>query len=233
MSDSREATATEDGHEPPTRESWLSRHGPYLLLLVYLYYCVQVAMEILGPPYGSYALYDMLPLSATSIVVLTVAALIGVVVRVVAQVIRRASWATILRDIFGEPSWWRTWYPHNLRNPASVWDRLPPALKVMRTVIWLELLLLPAGFVLALFVLPTFQAVYESIRVELPLMMRTLMLAFELGGYALPLIIVAALVQGRRWRTRYGVPRMTAFYTLFSVSEDFWQDTEARKLLTH
>ncbi|MFG1691756.1 hypothetical protein ACGF5M_06345 [Gemmatimonadota bacterium] len=231
MSNKPEHTASKGGYVPPTRESWLSRHGPYLLLLVYLYYCVQVAMELLGPPFGSYALYDMLPLSATSIVVLMVAALVGVVARVVAQVVRRASWTTILRDILGEPSWWRTWYPRILRDSASVWDELPPTLKVTRTAIWLELLLLPAGFVLAVFVLPTFQAVYESIRVESPLMMRTLILAFEIGGYVLPLIILAALVQGWRWRTGLGLPPIVAFNAFFSISQDFWLDTEARQLL--
>ena len=231
MSDDRRHTATEGGHEPPTRESWLSRHGPYLLLLVYLYYWVQIAMELLGGPFGSYALYEMLPLSANSIVVLMVAALVGVVARVVAQVVRRASWTTILRDILGEPSWWRTWYPHILRDSASVWERLPPTLKVMRTVIWLDLLLLPAGFVLAVFVLPTFQAVYESIGVQLPFMMRTFTLSAEVGGYVMVLITLAALVQGWRWRAMLGLPPMVVFNALFSVRRDFWRDTEARQLL--
>lgn len=49
----------------------------------------------------------------------------------------------------------RSWYPRALRHPASVWDRLPPELRVMRTAIWLEFLVLPAGFLLDLFVLPT------------------------------------------------------------------------------
>ena len=231
MSDNRNHTATEGGHEPPTRESWLSRHGPYILLLVYLYYWTQIAIGLLGPPFGSYALYDMLPHLASSIVVLMVAAAVGVVARAVAQVVRRASWTTILRDILGEPTSWRTWYPRSLRDPASVWDRLPPTLKVARTVIWLELLLLPAGFVLAVFVLPTFQAVYASIGVELPLMMRTFHVAVTIGGYVLPLITVAALVQGWRWCARTGLPRMVAFNAFFSVSRDFWRDTEALKLL--
>ncbi len=231
MSDNRKNAATNGGHEPPTRESWLSRHAPYILLLVYLYYWAQIAMGLLGPPFGSYALYDMLPLFANSIIVLMVAAAVGVVARAVGQAVRRASWTAILRDILGEPTWWRTWYPRSLRDPDSVWDRLPPTLKAMRTVIWLELLLLPAGFVLAVFVLPTFQAVYESIGVELPLMMRTFIVAVTIGGYVLPLITLAVLVQGWRWCARNGLPRMVAYNAFFSVSRDFWRDTDARQLL--
>jgi len=212
-------------------ESWLGRHGPYILLLVYLYYCLQIAMAIFGDWFD---LYEMLPIMADGIIVLMVAALVGVVVRVVAQVVRRASWIKILRTILGQPSWWRTWYPRVLRDPSSVWDRLPPALKVMRTVFWLELLLLPAGFLLAIFVLPTFQAVFESLGLRFPLVMRTVILAVEIGAYyVLPLFVVAALVQGRRWRATYGLPHMVAFSALFSVSQDFWRGTEARQLLRH
>ena len=230
MTDDRKQSTPEGGHQPSARESWLSRHGPYLLLLVYLHYCMRVAIELFR---GRVDFLGMLPAMATAIYVLMVAALVGVVVRIVAQLFRRASGVTILRDIIGEPSWWRTWYPRSLRNPESIWDRLPPMLKVMRTVIWLELLLLPAGVVLLLFVLPTYQAVYEAIRVEFPLMMRSLMLAVKIGLYLFPLIALAALVQGRRWRARYGFPRMVALNLWFSVRPGFWRDTEARKLLRH
>ncbi len=80
----------------------------------------------------------------------------------------------------------------------------------MRTVIWLELLLLPAGFVLAIFVIPTFQAVYASIGVAFPLVMRTFAFAVTIGGYVFPLIALAALVQGWRWRARHSLPRLVA-----------------------
>jgi hypothetical protein len=220
--------ATADGSEPPTRESWLGRHGPYLLLLLFLHYCIQVTIEIFE---GRFDFLGMLPLLANSIIVLMVAALVGLVARVVSQLVRHASWTSILRDILGEPGSWRTWYPRILRNPASVWDKLPPTLRVMRTVLWLELLLLPAGFVLALFVLPTFQAVYAAIGIEFPLMMSALILAFEIGGYILPLIVLAALVQSWRWRARQGLPLMVALNALFSGSRDFWRDPEARRLL--
>jgi hypothetical protein len=211
-------------------ESWLGRHGPYILLLVFLYYCLQIAMAIFGDWFD---LYEMLPIMANAIIVLMVAAFVGVVVRVVVQVVRRASWTRVLRTILGQPSWWRTWYPRALRDPSSVWDRLPPTLKVLRTVFWLELLLLPAGFLLAIFVLPTFEVVFASLGMAFPLMMRTVTFAVTIGGYVLPLFAVAAVVQGRRWRATYGLPRMVAFSALFSVSQDFWRDTEARLLLRH
>jgi hypothetical protein len=209
-------------------ESWLGRHGPYILLLVFLYYCLQVAMAMFGEWFD---LYEMLPIMADGIIVLMVAAFVGVVVRVVVQVVRGASWNKILRTILGQPSWWRTWYPRIVRDPASVWDRLPPTLKVMRTVFWLELLLLPAGVLLAIFVLPTFEAVFASIGVQFPSMMRTFTFVVTIGGWVLPLLAVAAVVQGRRWHATYGLPPMVAFNALFSVSQDFWRDTDARRLL--
>ena len=52
MSDNRKHAATEGGNEPPTAESWLGRHGPWVLLLVYLHYCLQIAMEIFGGRVG-------------------------------------------------------------------------------------------------------------------------------------------------------------------------------------
>ncbi len=230
MSDDRKHTTTDGGREPATAESWLSRHIPYLLLLAYLYYCTQITIGIFDE---FFYFYRVLPLVENAIITLFAAAGVGVVIRIVAHAVRRVSWTTILRRILGEPTWWRTWYPRILRDPTSVWDRLPLTLKVMRTVIWLGLLLLPAGILLLVFVLPTFQAVYASIGVQFPLMMRTFIFAVTIAGYVFPLITLAALVQGWRWRARHGLPRMVAFNALFSVSQDFWRDTDARKLLRH
>ena len=229
MSDNLEHTAPEGGHRRSTPESWLSRHAPYVLLLAYLYYCTQIAMEVFGDRFD---LSDMLPIMEVSIILLFVTAFAGVVVRVVAQMIRRVSGATILRSILGEPSWWRTWYPRALRDPASVWDRLPPALKLMRTAIWLGLLLLPAGAVLIVFVLPTFEVMYESIGVRFPLMMGAYTSLVTVGGYVFPFVMLAAVVQGRRWQARHGLSTMVVLNAWFSVNRDFWRDTDARKLLT-
>jgi hypothetical protein len=160
-----------------------------------------------------------------------VAALVGVTLRIVGQVLHRVSGPTILRDILGEPSWWRAWYPRSLRDPSSLWDRLPPTLKVARTAVWSALLLLPAGFVMVVFVLPTFQTVYEILGFQFPSMMRAYTLAVTVGGYVLPVMVLAALVQASLWRTRYGLSRLVAFTALFSARRDFWQDTDARELL--
>ena len=189
MRDDHKDTATERGHEASNSESWLSRHAPYILLLVYLYYCTQIAMDVFVRSWWFNDwlswLSEMLPIAAIALIVLMAAALLGVAFRIVGHVARRAPGTAILNDILGEPTWWRTWYPRTLRDPASVWDRLPPTLKVTRTAIWLGLLLLPAG-----------------------------------------------LVHASRWRARHGLSRWVALTALFSVSQDFWRDTDARKLLT-
>ena len=101
----------------------------------------------------------------------------------------------------------------------------------MRTVIWLELLLLPAGFVLAIFVIPTFQAVWAALGLDAPLVERIFMTAVTIGGYVLPVILVAVLVQARSWHNRFGLPLWVAFNAFFSVNRDFWRETEARQLL--
>ncbi len=228
MTDNRTHIPTESGPEPVVSESWLGRHAPYLLLLGYLFYCTQIAMEIFD---GFGWLSEMLPLAEVSLIVLMAAAFFGVALRIVGQVLHRVSGPTILRDILGEPSWWRAWYPRSLRDPSSLWDRLPPTLKVARTAIWLALLLLPAGFVMLVFVLPTCQTVYEILGFQFPSMMRAYTLAVTVGGYVLPVMVLAALVQASLWRTRYGLSRLVAFTALFSVRRDFWQDTDARELL--
>jgi hypothetical protein len=228
MSDSHEHTATQGGHESPATESWLSRHAPYILLLGFLYYATQITIRIFDE---FFYFYRVLPLVENAIVALFVAAGIGVLIRVVVQAVRRASLTNTLRAILGEPTWWRTWYPRTLRVSGSVWDRLPPALKLMRTVIWLELLLLPAGFVLAIFVIPTFQAVWAALGLDAPLVEHIFMTAVTIGGYVLPVILVAVLVQARSWHNRFGLPLWVAFNAFFSVNRDFWRETEARQLL--
>ena len=230
MSENEQQTALEEGHQPPAPESWLGRHAPYVLLLGYLYYCTQIAIEILGE---WWELSDMLPITAVAINVLFGAAFAGLALRVVGQVIRRASLTSILRNILGEPSWWRTWYPRALRNPASVWDSLPAALKLMRTALWLGLLVVPAGVVLLVFVIPTFEVAYASMGVRFPLMMRTFTSVVTMGAYVFPLVLLAAFVEGRRWRAQHGLSSRVAFNALFSVNGEFWRRTEARKLLTH
>ena len=229
MSENEQHTILEEGHQPPAPESWLGRHAPYVLLLGFLYYCTQIATEILG---GWWELSDMLPITAVAINVLFGAAFAGLALRVVGQVIRRASPTSILRNILGEPSWWRTWYPRALRNPASVWDRLPAALKLMRTALWLGLLVVPAGLVLAVFVIPTFRVVYESMGVRLPLIMSMFASVVTIGAYAFPVVLSAALVQVQRWHARHGLSGVAAFSALLSDNVDFWRHTEARKLLT-
>ena len=230
MSDNSKHTDAAIGHERPASESWLSRHVPYILLLGYLYYSTQITIRMFDE---FFYFYRVLPLVENAIIALLVAAAVGVLLRVLVQSVRRASPTSTLRAILGEPAWWRTWYPRILRDPANVWDRLPPALKLMRTVIWLELLLLPAGFVLAIFVIPTFQAVWASLGLDAPVVERIFMTAVAIGGYVLPVILVAALVQARRWHNGLGLPVWVAFTAFFSVSQDFWRDTDARRLLRH
>jgi hypothetical protein len=40
--------------------------------------------------------------------------------------------SSFLREGFGEPAAWRTWYPRRLRRRNNVWDRLPPGVRCCR-----------------------------------------------------------------------------------------------------
>lgn len=213
---------------PHTPESWLSRHTPYILLLAYLYHCTQVTIELFD---DFFYFYRVMPLVENAILWLFAAAGVGVLLRAIFYAARRVPWTTIVKRILGEPTWWRTWYPRSLRDSASVWERMPLALKLLRTGVWLELLLLPAGFILVIFVTPTFQAVYASIGVESPLAMRLFATLVSIGGYLLPVVLVGAIVQYRSWRTKLGLSAQLGFRAFFSVDPDFWRDTDARLLL--
>ena len=228
MSDKQEHTRTDADPVTPTTESWLSRHAPYVLLLAFLFYGTQLAIGLFNVSWDFYEVLLMVP---NGILALLAFAGVGVAVRVAALLFRRASLLETLRAILGEPTWWRTSYPHVLRSPGNVWDRLPTTLKVLRTLIWLELLLLPAGFVLVVFVTPTFEVVYASVGAPFPLLLGMFISAVSIGGYLLPMILLGAVLQGRRWRGRLGLPGLVAFNAFFSVSPDFWRNTDAKRLL--
>jgi hypothetical protein len=215
---------------PRTPESWLSRHTPYVLLLAYLYHCTQITIELFDE---FFYFYRVMPLVENAILYLFAAAAVGVIVRAIFYAARRASWTTIVKRILGEPTWWRTWYPRFLRDPASVWDRMPLSLKLLRTGIWLELLLLPAGLILVTFVTPTFQTVYASIGVASPLAMRSYATLVNVGGYLLPVVLVGMIVQYRHWRTTLGLSSSVALSAFFSNNPNHWQNTSAYMVLNN
>jgi hypothetical protein len=41
---------------------------------------------------------------------------------------------SIVRKVFEQPNWWRSWYPRSLRRPGDVWDRLPRGMRQFRTL---------------------------------------------------------------------------------------------------
>jgi len=199
----------------PASESWLSRHTPYILLLAFLFYCNRLTIGLFD---DFFHFYRVLPLVEDAIIVALELACFGVLIRVAAYAVARNSWTEMLSRLFREPTWWRTWYPRFLRAADSVWGRLPTSLKLMRTLIWLELILLPAGSILAVFVLPTFQAVYASIGVQTPLAMQILMTAVEIGGYLLPVIAIVAIVQTLRWHKTHRLSLWIALTAYWSVN---------------
>jgi hypothetical protein len=47
--------------------------------------------------------------------------------------VRKWGWRATLGSYFRQPSWWKGWWPKTCRRPGDVFDRLPKAIRSMRT----------------------------------------------------------------------------------------------------
>lgn len=145
---------------------------------------------------------------------------------------RRAggTWKSVRRAAFGQPSWWQPWYPRVLRDPASVWDRMPFSMKLMRTVLWLNLVAIPYALPL-IFVVPNLTLLSEASARALPLPLR-LVIAFS-SVIKWPLIIglllvpIAAVIIARS----RCVSSLTVLRLLLTWRGDKWDTPEGRRLL--
>ncbi len=136
----------------------------------------------------------------------------------------------ILRAL-GQPRWWQAWYPRPLRDPANAWDEIPFAMKLLRTIVWLNLLALPLAVPL-IFLVPALEKVAASAGLQLPLSMRVTIFASSIALaarllYGLPLAVAGTVVIAVRRR----VPVLTAIKLLFTWDCDRWSSTEARRLI--
>ncbi|MGE0455877.1 MAG: protein kinase [Vicinamibacteria bacterium] len=96
------------------------------------------------------------------------------------------------RVVWREPSWWPLWYPRSLRRRGNVWDRLPARVRLARA--W-PMLIFGYAFVLTM----GLNVLWTSVSWRLfPATFHLGMLAFEVLGIGLPLVIWPALMSRAR-----------------------------------
>jgi hypothetical protein len=112
-----------------------------------------------------------------------------------------------------------------------VWDRLPLSIKLLRTLVWLELIIVPAGWVLLAFVIPTFENMYGSVGRDLPLLIRMYVTTVTWAGYMAPFTAAFLWWQVTRWHARHGVPALAFLPSLFNLRGSYWQGSPVRVML--
>ena len=113
----------------------------------------------------------------------------------------------------------------------SVWDRLPVSMKIVRTLVWLQLIILPAGWVLATFVVPTFQTMLESAGREVPFAITGLLYAVQGALYTLPVTVGLMGWKGHVWQREHDIPTIDLLGSLFDLRGSYWQGSPARAIL--
>lgn len=241
--DFRRAVAADDGSaEVPGEaaraqgESWLSRRGPYVALLLFLLFSLRFWKGLLRTAftpdvYEEWAGSTTLEVITWAVVILLAAAAVDLLARAAVRLYRGRSGRELARYLVGQPVWWQTWYPRGLRVRDSVWDRLPLSMKVLRTLVWLELIVAPVSNILALFVIPTFQTMIWGLGREVPLVITGLVHTAIWSRRSLPFVAVLLVVLFWRWRARHGIPLRALFASLFNLRGSYWQGSPARAIL--
>ncbi len=131
---------------------------------------------------------------------------------------------------FGQPPWWQAWYPRSVRAADNIWDEMPPAIRVARTIIWFALASIPA-LVLFFFVVPPLADLAAGANIPLPLPTRIAIVASDraLQTLAVGLVIAALLII---WSAiRRGVPLLDVVRLLFTWRRHEWDTPSGRRLL--
>ncbi len=172
-----------------------------------------------------------LDFAMTAVGVLLFAAIADLVVRVIVRMYRGRSWLELVRYVLGQPEWWQTWYPRRLRVRDSVWDRLPFSMKLLRSLVWVELIVLPTASILAFVVIPTFQSMFQSAGREIPLSVSIVAVAYQWALYLLPVTLGLLVWKVYAWKKTHDVPAAASLASLFNLKGSYWQGSPARAIL--
>jgi tRNA A-37 threonylcarbamoyl transferase component Bud32 len=216
-----------------SQRSWLDARGPVGFLLALLLYYISIATHVL-PATGqvSMAALGLVTGPLIALCQLALAALLVELAWNVVQVSRgTGGWRAAWRAGFEQPSWWQAWYPSSLRHPSSAWDRMPWLVKTLRTILWLDLALVPVALPV-LVVIPQMAQLAASVNLLLPMTAR-LPIAFIKAVEAPAMVALGLLLVGIFWlSTTRRVPIAAVVRCLLTWRIDRWTSTEARRLLT-
>jgi hypothetical protein len=133
------------------------------------------------------------------------------------------------RMSFGQPRWWQARYPKSLRATDNVWNQMPFAVRLARTIVWLAVVSIPA-VVQFIFIVPPLADLVDGMKVPLPLPTRIAIAAsrdaLKALGAGLP--IAAVLVSWSALRSR--VPVFDVVRLLFSWRRNDWDSPSGRRL---
>ena len=233
LSTSESSAVGEDRDGDLTEESWLSRRGPQLALLIFVAYSLELWLFLTGDDAasrdaGEVAILRLIRigLAVLGLVALGEGAQQAVVRRRRGQPSRR-----ILRSLFGQPNWWQAWYPAALRTADTVWSRLPFSMKLLRTLLWMEAIILPAGQVLAIFVIPTFEHAAHDVAGQSPVLLRAFVGLVWTLTFIAPVALGLFLWYGWRYRKQHGVSWTAFIASLITLRGSHWQGSPARVIL--
>jgi predicted Ser/Thr protein kinase len=172
------------------------------------------AMQVLGMIYAS--LPVALAVGGTIAALSPLAATLGFAL---VTMKRPEPWRTLLRIGCRPPRWWRAWWPRRFRRPGDVFDRLPPEMRVLRSMDTLVVAMSPL-FVLGLiwFVTPAGEAATLQWIATTSSTERILIVSGGLSAFGLGAISTAILLSNRlRRRFHMDLPMLQQAQTLSTV----------------
>ncbi len=215
--------------EGPARRSWLERRGPLAILLGLVTYYLQVTSGLLAVTGRAGVVPSIRPIVALfelGLVVLLGEMLWGMI----SARMNSGSWNAAFRAAFGQPRWWQVWYPRALRHPANVWDRMSPVVKVLRTILSLELAAVPVAVPL-IFVIPNFNLLWSGANLQLPLPIRLTIAVSQPLKWPMVASLVLLFLGVAALSVRSRIPVSTVLRCLLTWRDDQWNSVEARRLL--
>jgi tRNA A-37 threonylcarbamoyl transferase component Bud32 len=195
---------------PVETESWLAKRGLLLVVIdiVGVYMTIASFVLLSGGGQAVRTAVNMLTVPVRAVLMF---ALLLFFVELIGTMLRArpsrtdGTWRPAWRAGFGQPRWWQAWYPRWLRSADSAWDRMPFGVKLLRTLLWLDVAVIPLAIPLV-FGVPQLSSTAASGGIALPLPVRLfigagiLLRGPWLAGIALAAAGIVALAITKRVR---------------------------------
>lgn len=224
-------------HHGATGDSWFARRGlvAWLVYVFGIYFALTItALQLTARAAGNRGMMDALAVIQAPFVFVLRLVILFLILELGWVVLRSrragATWSEVRLAAFGQPRWWQTWYPRSLRAPDNVWDDMPATIRIVRSVVWLSLAVIPVALPL-IFVVPKLQIMAAGVAVTLPLPLRMIIAASEAvrtpAWVAWASIVV--LTAHAMWRHRVSLGDLLPL--LFTSRREAWNTPAGRRLL--